>query len=332
MFAVASREGLISPDYCVFEAVESCEIRYFEHLFKTPLFVGEFARKSKGIGSGFNRLYTDDFGSVPIPLPPLPEQTAIVRYLDHADRGIRGYVSAKKRLVELLEEERQAVINQAVTRGLDPNVRLRPSGVEWLGDVPAHWEVRRLKHSARLVMGQSPPGSDCSDAPIGLPFLQGCAEFGKHNPIPIQFCRAPRKVSPIGAILLSVRAPVGRLNIADQKYGIGRGLCAVLPDSKVLHTGLAQYQLEALGHGLNLVATGSTYDAVSVRDVGNHPSILPPLSEQAAIVEYVDRATARIDEAAARARRQIELLEEYRTRLIADAVTGKLDVREAGAS
>ena len=83
--------------------------------------------------------------SVQIPLPPLPEQAAIVRYLDHADRRIRRYIGAKQKLIALLEEEKQAIVNQAVTRGLDPNVRLKPSGVEWLGDVPEHWEVRRLK-------------------------------------------------------------------------------------------------------------------------------------------------------------------------------------------
>ena len=83
--------------------------------------------------------------SVQIPLPPLSEQRAIVRYLDHVDRRIRRYIDAKQKLIDLLEEERQAVINLAVTRGLDPNVRLKPSGVEWLGDVPEHWEVTSLQ-------------------------------------------------------------------------------------------------------------------------------------------------------------------------------------------
>ena len=82
---------------------------------------------------------------LPFPLPPLPEQHAIVRYLDHVDDRIRRYVSAKEKLIALLEEERQAVIHRAVTRGLDPNVRLKPSCVEWLGDVPAHWEVRTVE-------------------------------------------------------------------------------------------------------------------------------------------------------------------------------------------
>ena len=267
-----------------------------------------------------------------LPLPPLPEQAAIVRYLDHADGRIRRYIRAKERLIGLLEEQRQAVIHRAVTRGLDPDVRLKPSGAEWLGDVPAHWEVRRLKDSVTLVMGQSPPGSDCSDEPIGLPFLQGCAEFGERHPNPVQFCRAPQKISPIGAILLSVRAPVGRLNIANQVYGIGRGLCAILPHKEVLQTKFAHYQLEILEHGLRLVSTGSTYDAVSVDGVGNQSMIVPPLPEQAAIVEYLDKATADIDAAIARARRHVELLREYRTRLIADVVTGRLDVREAAAT
>ena len=159
---------------------------------------------------------------------------------------------------------------------LKPYPAYKPSGVGWLGDVPAHWEMQRLKHSATLVMGQSPSSDNCSDVPIGPPFLQGCAEFGTYHPNPVQFCRTPSKISPVGAILMSVRAPVGRLNIANQEYGIGRGLCAILPNKEVLHIRLALYQLEVLGHGLNSVATGSTYEAVSVGDVGNHPSILPP--------------------------------------------------------
>lgn len=231
--------------------------------------------------------------------------------------------------------------------GLKPYPAYKPSGVEWLGEVPAHWEVRRLKYVVTLVMGQSPPGETCSDKPIGLPFLQGCAEFGERHPSPTQFCYTPQKESPIGAILLSVRAPVGRLNIADQAYGIGRGLCAISTHKKFLQTKFAYYQLEVLGYGLRLASTGSTYDAVSVGDVGNQPSILPPLAEQTAIVRYLDHADRLIHRYISAKQRLIGLLDEkrqashtaplsvagllgeYRTRLITDVVTGKLDVREA---
>ena len=105
------------------------------------LFSGSCKLRSKGIWVSRLQLTDEEFLRAPFPLPPLTEQTAIVRYLDYVDRRIRRYVSAKRKLIVLLEEEKQAVINQAVTRGLDPNVRLKPSGVEWLGDVPEHWEV-----------------------------------------------------------------------------------------------------------------------------------------------------------------------------------------------
>ena len=108
-------------------------------------------------------------GDMLFPLPPLPEQAAIVRYLDYVDRRIRRYVGAKRKLIALLEEEKQAVINQAVTRGLDPNVQLKPSSVEWLGDVPEHWEVRRLKTVGRIRYGLGQPPREADD---GLPFIR----------------------------------------------------------------------------------------------------------------------------------------------------------------
>ena len=133
MFAVPPRDGIVSPDYSVFKPITTCKVKFFEHLFKTPILVERFARSSKGIGSGFNRLYSDNFGNIPIAVPPLGEQTAIVRYLDRADDLINRHISAKERLIALLEEQRQAVIHRAVTRGLDPNVRLKPSGVAVAG-------------------------------------------------------------------------------------------------------------------------------------------------------------------------------------------------------
>ena len=116
----------------------------------------------------------DSIKSVWLPLPPLPEQTAIVHYLDQADGRIRRYVSSRERLIELLEEYRQAVIHHAVTRGLDPDVRLKPSGVEWLGDVPAHWEVRRVKQVSRILRGKFThrPRNDPSLYNGPYPFIQ----------------------------------------------------------------------------------------------------------------------------------------------------------------
>ena len=114
MFAVSDCDGVVSPDYSVFEGTVPSEVKFFEHLFKTPLLVVQFALRSKGIGSGFNRLYADDFGDVSVPVPPLPEQAAIVRFLDHADRRIRRYIRAKQKLIALLEEKREAATHDAL--------------------------------------------------------------------------------------------------------------------------------------------------------------------------------------------------------------------------
>ena len=152
MFAVSPYFGLVSPDYSVFAPTteSATHVRFFELLFKAPMFVDQFAKRSKGIGSGFNRLYTPDFGSVYALSPPSAEQTAIVRYLDHANRRIRRCIRSKERLIELLEEQKQAVIHQAVTGQIDvrtglPYPAYKDSGVEWLREVPQHWKIRKIK-------------------------------------------------------------------------------------------------------------------------------------------------------------------------------------------
>ena len=126
-----------------------------------------------GQGSTFTELSGTQLSDFRLPLPPFPEQQAIVRYLDHADRRIRRYVSAKRKLIALLAEEKQAVVNRAVTRGLNPNVRLKPSGVEWLGDVPEHWEIRRLGYLAtKFGSGITPRGGATVYEEDGVPFLR----------------------------------------------------------------------------------------------------------------------------------------------------------------
>ena len=127
---------------------------YLEHLLRSKPAID--AIDSSTFGAKMPRADWQFIGDQLFPRPPLAEQAAIVRYLDHADRRIRRYVSAKRKLIALLEEEKQAIVNRAVTRGLDPNVRLKPSGVEWLGDVPEHWEVRRVKSLSLVKRGASP--------------------------------------------------------------------------------------------------------------------------------------------------------------------------------
>ncbi|MCK4937495.1 MAG: restriction endonuclease subunit S [Methanosarcinales archaeon] len=204
----------------------------------------------------------------------------------------------------------------------------RDSRVEWLGEVPEDWEIIRLKYCSRINMGQSPSSEDCNIDGIGLPFLQGNAEFNAVNPIPTQFCEVARKVSHKGDLLISVRAPVGALNIADQEYGIGRGLCGITINDLKFNSTFCWYLLHHVRVKLNMNATGSTYDAVSTDTVGNMVIVSPSLPEQCAIAAFIDRETWHIDILTTKVRESISKLREYRTALISAAVTGKIDVRE----
>ena len=201
----------------------------------------------------------------------------------------------------------------------------RDSGVEWIGEVPEEWGITRLKYCSRINMGQSPSSEDCNIDGIGLPFLQGTAEFNAINPMPKQYCEVAHKVSHKDDLLISVRAPVGALNIADQDYGIGRGLCGITTNDHNFNSTFCWYLLHHIRVELNMNATGSTYDAVSADDVGNMVIVFPSLPEQRSIAAFLDRETGSIDTLIEKKERQIELLQEKRAALINHAVTKGLD-------
>ena len=201
----------------------------------------------------------------------------------------------------------------------------KESGVEWIGEIPKPWKIKRLKYIADLNMGQSPPSEEYNSDQIGTPFLQGNADFGLHHPTPKIYCPTAKKHANPGDILLSVRAPVGAINIANQEYGIGRGLCAIRPRTNQFERRYAKYLLEVVRTELHVIATGSTYEAVTVDEVSNLTCIVPRLSEQIQIANFLDRKTGQIDELIRIKERRIELLQEQRTALINQAVTKGLD-------
>ena len=279
-----------------------------------------------------------------VALPSKPEQRAIVRYLDHVDDRIRRFVSAKAKLIALLEEERQAVIHRAVTRGLDPNVPLKPSGVEWLGDVPAHWDRCRLRNVVSVVTtgsrGWSSFASDTGPLFIRVANLnRGSLQLRFDDTVRLNLpetSEVTRTRIQAGDLLVSVTAYIGSVGLVPEGFEeayvsqhVAR--CQPLPGSSSRWLGYVLLSTVGQTHG-QISLYGGTKDGLSLDDVKNYQILLPPLPEQTDIVEHLDEATAGIDAAISRAHRQIELLREYRTRLIADVVTGKLDVRDAAAN
>lgn len=224
--------------------------------------------------------------------------------------------------IKTLEAYKKSVITEAVTKGLDKNVEMKDSGIEWIGEIPKHWEVMPLKYFANINMGQSVSGVDILVERQGVPFIQGCAEFTDKYPLPKYWCITPNKLAPKDSVLMSVRAPVGELNIADQEYGIGRGLCAFnSSNNQYLY-----YLLLSNVDGLISYSNGSTYDAVTVSTLENYRVVVAPDSEKEEIVSYLDKKTQAIDEVIAIKQNQLSLLDEYKKSLIYEYVTGKREV------
>ena len=307
---------LCGGDLIIFRSTIPMEPKFAGYALDCP--AAQTQKSLMGRGITIMHIYSGQLKYLWLSLPPLPEQRAIVRYLDHADQRIRRYVAAKRKLIALLEEEKQAIVNQAVIRGLDPNVRLKPSGVEWLGDVPEHWEVRRLKTICDMKSGEGITAESIEAAgeyPVyGGNGLRGYASSYTHDGA---FALIGRQGALCGNVHItrgqfwaSEHAVVAALDVGHEIDWFGAILTAM---------NLNQYSIAAAQPGL------------AVERILNLYLPVPHLQEQKNIANHVEGATADIVAAIARAGRQMELVQEYRTRLIADVVTGKLDVREAAA-
>ena len=344
---VSDSDGKCTPVYAICEAQAPANPYYYARL------VREMARREwiSALAKGVRERSTDfrfsAFASQPLALPPPDEQAAIVRFLDHADRRIQRYIGAKQRLIGLLEEQKQAVIQCAVTRGLDPGVRLKPSGVEWLGDVPEHWEVSKVKHLARSGYKSFVDG-DWIESPYitsdGIRLIQtGNIGTGEYREKGFRFISEETfnkfnctEFQPDDVLICRLGEPVARACLAPRLAGrmiTSVDVCILKLRSDVR----AQFVVYAMSSHRYLdwvgsLVRGSTRDRVSRSMLGSFSIPVPSLHEQTAIVRHLDDATANIGAAIDGARREIELLREYRTRLIADVVTGKLDVREAAVA
>jgi len=335
-------DGIMSPAYVRLIRAHEGQQRYFFHQYLDLYQRGIFNQLGAGVRS---TLGPSDLLEVPVVVPPRDEQAAIVRFLDHADRRIRRYIRAKQKLIKLLEEQKQAIIHRAVTRGLDPNVRLKPSGVAWLGDVPEHWEVTRLKNVAAVQTGLT-LGKDYRSAKTKrYPYLRvanvqtGRVDLRTVKQVEVPEAEARRSVLRAGDVLMTEGGDIDKLgrgcvwsgeiaeclhqnHVFAVRCGL-RLLPAFLAGLMASNHGRAYFQTTAK-QTTNLAATNST-------TLRAFPLVLPDVAEQEHVLSWIATETEALVRAAADAEREIALLREYRTRLIADVVTGKLDVRDAAA-
>jgi type I restriction enzyme S subunit len=341
---VSRHHGIVSSAYGVYRLRPGYEVYsgFIHELVRSAPFHWELQVRSKGIWMSRLQLTDEAFLGAPFPLPPADEQSAIVRFLDHADRRIRGYIRAKQKLIKLFDEQKQAIIHRAVTRGLDPNVPIKPSGVEWLGDVPKHWEVRRLKQcAARFYAGGTPESGNESfycEPGRGIPWLM-IADMTRQRRVCnttrgiTEAGRASRnlQVLPSGTVLFSMYASLGAASVLEIDATVNQAIIGIEPRRSTLDSEYLLYFLEALRPHLVRLASASTQANLSAEKVRSLPIYLPPLEEQVELVRKLDEASASVTVAIGQAQAEISLLREFRTRLTADVITGKLDVGEAAA-
>lgn len=328
--------GIISPAYIVMRLRDKADLaRYFHHLYRTPQFAQEAERWSYGITSDMWSLRPEHFKMIYTPQPPPAEQEAIVRFLDWANGRLERAIRAKRKVIALLNEQKQAIILHAVTRGLVPSVRFKSSGAPWLGDIPQHWELRRIKQTASILRGRFShrPRNDASLYDGPYPFIQtgAVARAKKFITGYSQTLNAKglkvSKLFPNGTLVMTIAANIGDVAILTFDACFPDSVVGFVP-FKAIDRDYLYLVFLCMKPELLREAPVNTQGNLNVERIGAMWAPCPPPAEQQRIVTYVGENTSGLETAVARTEREIELLREYRTRLVADVVTAKLDVRD----
>lgn len=288
-------------------------------------------------GSTRSRIPLSEMGQRRIALPSLGEQEALARFALSESDKIDQLATEQSRLIELLREKRQAVISHAVTKGLDPDVPMKPSGVDWLGEIPATWEVVGFtKYLSSVVdyRGRTPTKTDTGVLLVtarnirdGVIDYEASAEFIEATEYDTVMSRGKPE---LGDVLFTTEAPMGQVaNVDRTDIALAQRVIKFRGTNSVLENAYLKYWImgEFCQADINRLATGSTALGIKGSKIGQLRLCLPPVEEQRAIVEHIERETSRIDTLITEAERAIALLEERRSALITAAVTGQIDVR-----
>lgn len=325
----------------VLRALDAVDRKYLFYVTLSDAFrrLGE----AEMYGAGGQKRVPEEFvENLKHPLPPEPEQRAIAAFLDRETARIDALVAKKERLIELLQEKRTALITRAVTKGLDPTVPMKDSGVEWLGEIPAHWEVKRVKHvTTKIGSGKTPTGGAEVYVSEGVMLIRSQnVHFGGLVLDDVAYIDSETDAQMAGSrvqdgdVLLNITgASLGRCCVArlgDKRANVNQHVCVIRPKgaayiSEFLAAALASHSGQAQ---VFTTENGISRDALNFEQIGELVVPQPLLEEQRAIAVRLESQAARIDALLAKVRDAIDRLKELRTALISAAVTGKIDVRE----
>lgn len=330
-------EGGIRSSYVVLRPRADLVPGYYQRLFKSVDYIQTLQSTANFIRDGQDMNY-QNFVLIDLPLPPVSEQLSIAAFLDHETARIDALIEEQQRLIELLKEKRQAVISHAVTKGLDPTVPMKDSGVEWLGEVPAHWALVPFGLAFEYQEGPGIMAVDFRDE--GVPLVRISGVQGRW--VTLEGCNylEPSKVKEKwahfrldkGDLIISGSASMGLVSeVGEDAAGAVAytGLIRLKPRANVsirdfIRSVVGSYQFHAQ---IDLLKAGSTIQHFGPTHLSQMKVVLPPVNEQAQIAAYVDTISVQFDELLGEAENTNALLQERRSALISAAVTGKIDVR-----
>ncbi|MGO2293874.1 MAG: restriction endonuclease subunit S [Psychroflexus halocasei] len=335
---ISNFDGVVSPAYSIYQASNEILPRFAHYLYRTKIYLDEFARRSSGVVPSRWRMYTDDFGEVRTVLPPKPEQEAIAHFLDDTCEKLDKVVAQKEKMIALLKERKQALIQKAVTRGLDENVDFKDSGVDWIGDIPVGWEVKRLKHlTTKIGSGVTPSGGGTTYLSKGIPLLRSqnilfdkielsnVAYISKkiHNSM------SNSKVYK-GDVLLNITGgSLGRcyFHMGENEMNVNQHVCILRPSLKVTTVYLNALIASEIGQKqIWFFQQGGGREGLNFASLKNFLFPVPEIKEQNKISKYIQTQSKKIDQAVSQQEQAIVKLREYKASLIDSCVLGKIKV------
>ena len=327
--------GCVSPAYTVLQNKKAIDYAYFKYLFKSAPYIAALQSTTDSLRDG-KSISFEQFGGIALPFFDVGEQVRIANFLDHETTKIDTLIAKQEKLIELLKEKRQAVISHAVTKGLNPDVPMKDSGVEWLGQVPEHWKVSKLKYESEVVdcRNKTPEYFDDGDYFVvrttnvknqQLNFNGALYTDKKNFDIWTQ-----RGIPPVGSILFTREAPTGEVCLVpeDLAFCMGQRMMNFIAHEKKYSDYLFDYLIsDCLERYINSVSHGSTVTHLRVEQVENIPVLVPLQTEIKEIHLHILNIKNQFNKLEDKAIQTIDLLKERRTALISAAVTGKIDVR-----
>ncbi|MBN3045004.1 restriction endonuclease subunit S [Pectobacterium brasiliense] len=342
--AISEYEGIVSPAYFVYsfsgEGRNAIDSKYVHYLLRSPAYITQYMARSKGIRVNQWDLEPDAFEHLEVLLPTIKEQKAIAAFLDRETQRIDSLIEEKQTFIKLLKEKRQALITHVVTKGLNPNVEMQDSGIEWIGRVPKHWNITSLK-SVSTVVDPNPSHRNPEYVDNGFPFIS-TKEFTGIDGIELDTLRRVSEDTVIeqeercyfreGSIAFSRKGTIGEVRVLPHyiRFALLDSVCVINAGDTMSYQYLyLQAKSSVYDSQLGAVVRGAALKQVSVGKVRDLLTLCPPLDEQNQIVRYIDQQLTKLDKLVVETSRSLALLKERHVALISAAVTGKIDVREA---